>query len=59
MAKQVRPQKIGADYNKQAPKQKFKNPMTTVFKGSPIFTAAGKGFRSRGLDGARSKFRSA
>jgi hypothetical protein len=59
MAKQVRPQKIGADFNKQAPKQTFKNPMQTVFKGSAKFTAAGKGFRTRGLDGARAKFRGA
>lgn len=57
MAKQLRPQKLGADFNKQAKKQTFRNPMQTVFKGRPEFRAAGKGLRTRGLDGARAKFR--
>ena len=58
--KQVRPLSIGSVWTKQAKKMpEPKNPFDTVFVGSAAFKAAGKGFRSRTLDGSRAKFRSA
>ena len=58
--KQARPEAIGVVWTKQAKKPDFqRNPFDTVFSGSGAFKAAGKGFRSRTLDGTRAKFRSA
>ena len=58
--KQVRPLSMGTVWTKQAKKMPVhKNAFDTVFAGSAAFKAAGKGYRSRTLDGSRAKFQSA